>query len=84
MYAWDLASLITQASYCLTFLVSAGFPPHVIEPFQACVEEIMAFNDVAPGQLPNLESVSERLSAVTFEVAVSHSKTKTTRRRETD
>jgi hypothetical protein len=71
VYAWDLASLITQASYCLTFLVSAGFPPHVVEPFQACVEDIMAFSDVPQGQeIPNLEHVSEHLSAVTFEVAV--------------
>jgi hypothetical protein len=67
VYAWDLGSLMTQASYFLTFVSSAGFPASVVAPYRQRVEELLAFPELARGELPSMEHLSEVLSKITFE-----------------
>eukprot|EP00049_Salpingoeca_infusionum_P018600 m.357957 g.357957 ORF g.357957 m.357957 type:complete len:425 (+) comp17994_c0_seq1:319-1593(+) len=67
VYAWDLASLITQASYCLTFLAHVGFPNALVIPLQRSIESTLVFKDLTPTQLPRLEYISRKISHSTFE-----------------
>ncbi|EDQ91869.1 uncharacterized protein MONBRDRAFT_31311 [Monosiga brevicollis MX1] len=67
IYAWDLASLLTQGSYFLTFGLSIGLPASVIVPYRQRLEQLLAFPELSQGQLPNMATLSEHLSQITFE-----------------
>lgn len=67
-----MASLLTQASYALTFLSSTGFPDNVVATLQEAMEELMnATSSMIEGDyLPDLEKLSERLCATSFNSGV--------------
>lgn len=77
MYAWDLASLITHVTYSLTFLSSAAFPESVLTPLEVTLEDIMSCEQHAGDHLPDLEQLSERMCATTYQIGMLVYKTMT-------
>eukprot|EP00730_Choanoeca_flexa_P006982 TRINITY_DN12259_c0_g2_i2.p1 TRINITY_DN12259_c0_g2~~TRINITY_DN12259_c0_g2_i2.p1 ORF type:complete len:475 (+),score=92.99 TRINITY_DN12259_c0_g2_i2:3-1427(+) len=69
-YAYDLAAMMTQASYVLTFAASLGIPRSLIDPYQARIDKMLSFPELQRGELPNMERFSESLSDITFTTGV--------------
>eukprot|EP00045_Choanoeca_perplexa_P005094 m.43431 g.43431 ORF g.43431 m.43431 type:complete len:471 (-) comp12925_c0_seq1:1764-3176(-) len=65
-YAYDLAAMMTQASYVLTFGASLGLQQAIMGPYRARIEDMLAFPELQRRELPNMERFSEALSKTTF------------------